>query len=148
MGFDRKKYMREYMLKRYFRMRQELVIRLGDKCAVCDSKDNLELDHVDPSKKTFKWVYLHTKTKEEIEKELLNTQLLCADCHMAKTVSEKKPFTHGTMYAWMKVKCNCDICFIAKRRWHNKRNQARVAQRQEARDLSPLQCEFESRPEH
>jgi len=36
-----------------------------------------------------------------------------------------KGFAHGTMYAWQKRRCCCDICSRAKREWNDKRNASR-----------------------
>ena len=32
---------------------------------------------------------------------------------------------HGTQYAWMKKKCNCDLCVEHKRKWNDARNERR-----------------------
>jgi len=37
----------------------------------------------------------------------------------------EKGWTHGTIYAWMKKKCKCEECLVAKRVWNDKRNAAR-----------------------
>jgi hypothetical protein len=57
--------------------------------------------------------------------ELAKCQLLCKACHLAKTVAEKEPFTHGTMYGWMRRKCGCTVCSGAKRAWYDLRNEKR-----------------------
>ena len=114
-----KEYHREYWRKR----RQEIIDYLGSKCVKCGTTDNLEIDHINPSDKSFhisKRLSLSTQ-REEVDK----CQLLCHEHHMVKTVSEKKPYTHGTIYAWMKVKCECVVCSKAKRIWYDKRNAKR-----------------------
>jgi len=47
-------YMREYMIRRYHSKRKEMIEQLGSACASCGSTDNLEIDHIDRSKKTMK----------------------------------------------------------------------------------------------
>ena len=37
------------------------------------------------------------------------------------------PFTHGTRTGWMRTKCTCAICSIAKRAWYDERNAKRRA---------------------
>jgi hypothetical protein len=39
----------------------------------------------------------------------------------------REPFTHGTVYGWMKVKCTCAVCSTAKRVWQDERNRKRRA---------------------
>lgn len=36
-----------------------------------------------------------------------------------------KGWTHGSMYAWQKKKCDCSECAQAKRAWYDKRNASR-----------------------
>jgi len=37
----------------------------------------------------------------------------------------EKGFRHGTMYGWMKKRCQCETCSMAKRSWHDARNERR-----------------------
>jgi hypothetical protein len=39
----------------------------------------------------------------------------------------EKGWRHGTIYAWMKKKCRCEVCYPAWRDWHDKRNAKRRA---------------------
>lgn len=43
----------------------------------------------------------------------------------ASYAASRPSFTHGTLYAWMKMKCDCDECLAAKRDWNDARNAAR-----------------------
>lgn len=60
-----------------------------------------------------------------VREELDKCQLLCRDCHQLKTGKENSGYTHGTIYAWMKVKCKCDTCTQAKKAWNEDRNAKR-----------------------
>lgn len=118
-----KKYHREYWQKR----RRKIIDYLGGKCVKCGATDDLEIDHIDPSKKSFhisQRLSLRTQ-KEEIDK----CQLLCEKHHIEKTVAEKKPFTHGTIYAFMKAKCVCALCVGAKDKWNANRRVVRGGKR-------------------
>lgn len=114
-----KEYHREY----YYKRRKAIIDYLGGKCVKCEETNNLEIDHVDPSNKSFnisKRLSLKNN-KDEIDK----CQLLCENCHDQKTAIENTGITHGTPVGWMKSKCQCDLCQKAKRAWHDKRNEKR-----------------------
>ena len=103
--------------------KQAIYDYMGGKCVQCGSIDNLHIDHIDPSKKTYeisKRLSLKNN-KDELDK----CQLLCKECHHKKTAEENKGFTHGTVYGWMKKKCNCELCNQAKRIWNDERNKRR-----------------------
>ena len=112
-------YFREYWAKR----REFIVNYLGGKCDICGSTENLEIDHIDPSKKSFNISPFDAldKTMSELEK----CHLLCKKHHLEKTSSENSGFTHGTMYGWMRKKCQCDLCNRARRKFHDDRNEIR-----------------------
>lgn len=118
---------------RYRRVIDGLIERLGGKCAKCEVTQNLEFDHIDWRTKIFlittNW---YIEDRVLFEAELAKCQLLCHSCHKIKTArdvseQEREPFTHGTLYGWMKRKCPCDHCESAKRTWHNERNAKRRA---------------------
>lgn len=126
-------------LERYRIFMDELIARFGGVCVQCDATDQLEFDHVDWRTKEFtiasNWA-MRDRTKFELE--LLKCQLLCSHCHEQKTQIDKQEmglvgFTHGNLYAWMKMKCECEACAIAKKEWHKKRNADR---RKKADDTS------------
>lgn len=123
-----------YMRERYTSQRRFFLALLGGKCKKCGSKTRLEFDHIDPTTKTIDIGQLFSKvTIFGALKELIGKcQILCKPCHVEKTATEsvlrnRKPIAHGTMYAWMKVKCNCPVCHTAKWAWHDRRNQTRRA---------------------
>jgi hypothetical protein len=118
-------------LERYRLFMDDLISKFGGVCMQCDASDQLEFDHVDWRTKDFtiasNWAM---KDRAKFDLELLKCQLLCSTCHEEKTQVDKQEmglvgFTHGTVYAWMKVKCECDICVGAKMAWHQERNAKR-----------------------
>ena len=95
---------------------------------MCGSKENLEIDHVDRSKKLFPvWRLWPAKLLPDVFLELDKCQLLCKTHHIEKTQrefsGEERGFQHGTMYGWMKKKCVCDECAVSKRIWYDTRNE-------------------------
>lgn len=118
---NEREYHREYSRKR----RAALLALLGEECAKCGSREDLQFDHVDPSEKSFNISSNMTASNQIVRQELAKCQLLCGDCHRAKSAVEAAGFTHGTLYGWMKKKCGCSTCFASKRRWHEARNERR-----------------------
>lgn len=114
-----KEYHREYYKKR----RQAIFDYLGGQCVTCGDTENLEVDHIDKSDKSFN---VSSKLSVKNNKaELDKCQLLCTTHHREKTGKENSGYTHGTVYAWMKAKCVCQECQTEKRRWHDVRNAKR-----------------------
>lgn len=117
---EQRAYHRAYYVKR----RQKLIDYLGGHCAVCDTTDGLHFDHINPREKSFEIksnLSLNEKTRSELDK----CQLLCEAHHLEKTARENSGFVHGSMYGWMKKKCQCDECVSAKWSWHDTRNAQR-----------------------
>lgn len=99
----RKEYAREWMASR----RSEW---FADKvCAKCGSKENLELDHIDPSQKTDHKIWSWSKDRREAE--LAKCQPLCHDCHAKKThIDRGGPWKHGASSTGYRRGCRCDPC--------------------------------------
>jgi len=123
---------KEYNARYYQKRKKKIIDFLGGRCAECGSIDNLEVDHVDWRKKSFDVLreWSTKRTWDIIQKELEKCQLLCSEHHQIKTKQDQseqktKEPNHGTIYAWMKRKCTCEICSIAKRRWYDARNKKR-----------------------
>ena len=105
------------------------------RCAQCGSREGLETDHVDPDQKSFNISRNMTVNNPLVQAELDKCQLLCSECHLAKSMDEKRArdiarngpdgFRHGSMYGWMKAKCSCSTCGQAKREWNDARNDTR-----------------------
>lgn len=112
-------YHREYYKKR----RQAIIDYLGGRCVVCGTTQDLQVDHKDPSDKSFN---ISKKMSVKNNKaELDKCQLLCATHHYEKTSEENSGYTHGTIYGWMRMKCDCSECYEAKKIWHAERNAKR-----------------------
>ena len=115
-----KEYMKNYRKKR----KLECVIKLGNCCKVCGTKDNLEFDHIDSNNKKFN-ISDFSKSKIEIDKELIKCQILCHSCHVKKSIMEgsfvkswtTKPrgVKHGTHSGYTRYKCRCNLCIQAKK---------------------------------
>lgn len=108
---------REYNVQRRNERRNYCINKLGGKCVKCGSVKKLQFDHVKPigQVRGRRISELLTCSLERLEKELINCQLLCKDCHKIKTVREDRIHadqTHGTLssYRW----CKCSICKEAK----------------------------------
>lgn len=72
---------RELKRRRY----QEARELLGGRCGRCGATSDLEIDHIDPSAKTFRITDVLTRKREVRLAELSKCQLLCTDCHADKT---------------------------------------------------------------
>lgn len=131
---------RKYMNDRYREQMDSFIQFLGGRCAKCGEVQGLNIDHVDPSAKSFDVGKLWGKGKLHLVfGELKKCQLLCDQCNRKKTdadlagiarrkvVEKNGPdgFVHGTFYAWMQKKCPCEVCYSAKREWHRDRNAKR-----------------------
>jgi hypothetical protein len=82
---------------------------LADKCcAKCGSRDRLEIDHKDPSKKLSHKIW--TWSKERREAELAKCQVLCHKHHREKTSEETRTAIHGSSRMYGRYGCRCDLC--------------------------------------
>ena len=113
-------YMREYMKQRYYKRRLKAIEYLGGKCAACENTEELEIDHIDATQKTFSlgkglagWNW------ERLQAELDKCQLLCKDCHAKKTrkdlaikLNQREHWEHGTLGGYRY--CKCQECKNAK----------------------------------
>ena len=116
-------YHRQYYVKR----RQAVIGYLGGKCVACGAVDDLQVDHIERQIKSFN-IAKRLSVKNN-KAELDKCQLLCRGCHADKTARENRDFTHGTIYGFMKVRCSCDLCVIAKSAWNNARSERRKLER-------------------
>lgn len=123
-----------YLNERYAEQRAMFIALLGGKCAVCGVKENLQIDHIYWQNKGFDVGQLWgKKSLPKVLEELDKCQLLCEDHHKLKTKQDQaemsyyKPINHGKMYAWMKLKCLCEVCTEARHTWHDQRNAKRRA---------------------
>lgn len=118
------RYHAEYHRKRYDSKRRLLELYLGGVCVACGSAESLEFDHIDPDTKSFaimaKWTQPISKLVDELDK----CQLLCADCHRAKTI-EGLSVEHGGGVSGKK-NCDCGPCRDRKREYMQGYSSARI----------------------
>ena len=74
--------------RHYIRRRAKVLEIMGGQCINCGSKDNLEIDHIDPHTKSFSISEFITHSWEKIGPELEKCQLLCKACHKAKSETD------------------------------------------------------------
>lgn len=109
------RYMREYMNKRYHRLRAEYIKSMGGECVDCGETSNLEFDHLDSSQKSFDVGRILTHAKVKREQELAKCVLRCHDCHVIKSRREDwSTVDHGEGLTG-KRNCYCDLCKPLKR---------------------------------
>lgn len=88
----------------------------GKSCVDCDSTEELELDHVDPTTKVDHRVW--SWTRERREAELIKCVARCRDHHQRKTAEENRERNggsrHGTDARYSKYGCRCDPCRAAR----------------------------------
>jgi len=101
-------YMREYMKRRYWKLKAEAHERLGGKCVKCGSTENLEIDHVDRSTKTVTVTRFCSMSRAKFLAELEKCQLLCEEHHQEKTSGEMSVDHGGGLSG--KRNCPCDLC--------------------------------------
>ena len=117
MSFQRK----QYDIDRYYKRMQEMRDYLGDCCSRCKVTVDLEIDHIDPSLKSFTLSDKWTASWNELVPELDKCQLLCKKCHLEKTST-----THGKRRMYMRG-CRCTDCKKAQSNYmrnyyNNKKN--------------------------
>ncbi len=94
------------MADRFKRRKAESIAALGGKCSKCGSVDGLQFDHKDRSAKTFEISKIWMHSKEKLTEELAKCQLLCGECHYAKTCEDLgwTPRPKSERRNWKKVK--------------------------------------------
>lgn len=88
-------------------------------CVQCGSSENLEVDHIDPTKKVTHniWSWSDKRRQEELEK----CQVLCYECHLAKTQEYARIIPPDPSLSWC-GKCKQflpldDFC-VDNKRWN------------------------------
>ena len=89
-------------------------------CAICGSKKDLQVDHVDS--KTKDPILIKRRTgniwswsEDRLNAELAKCQALCKACHRAKTRQENLSTEHGTAGMYRQRRCKCELCREWKR---------------------------------
>ncbi len=102
---------RALRIKRYSKVISEWIERLGGKCVQCSTTEDLEFDHIDPSKKEYNVSkILDSYPKEKLEEEFSKCQLLCNGCHKEKNKIDNGEAKHGSLSMYVHYKCRCDLC--------------------------------------
>ena len=84
MGYKDPTKQREY--QRLWRAKRRADFFLDKKCVECGSRENLELDHTDRSKKVSHRIWTWSKKRRLLE--ISKCQILCEACHKLKTTEE------------------------------------------------------------
>lgn len=79
---------KEKQLKQRQERREFLYEKLGNSCSVCGSTEKLEFDHINPSMKKGRQSFLSMGI-ETIKSQIDNIQVLCHNCHKAKSTAQK-----------------------------------------------------------
>lgn len=81
----------------------------GKSCVKCGSTQSLEVDHIDPALKVTHSVWSWSIPRRTVE--LAKCQVLCTECHKAKTRADRPLPEHGTISRYGSIhKCRCDLC--------------------------------------
>ena len=104
------KFTREKAYKKQLAIKFNWLLENGP-CKICGSRINLEVDHIDRSKKKDHKVW--TWSPQKREEELAKCQVLCYTCHKEKTSRENsKPKICGTVRSYW-AGCKCSECMKA-----------------------------------
>lgn len=106
----------------YMAYRSRAIAHLGGRCVRCGSEDDLEFDHVDPSKKSYSLMGRWSHGWEANLEELNKCQLLCESCH-----KDKHAPRHGTISMYRNRRCRCDEC---RKVWNQKTIEYKKAARE------------------
>lgn len=103
-------------MRRYRERRAYAIEKLGGKCVVCGSTEDLELDHINKAEKSFNITQMWSVSKERYDAELAKCQLLCHTHHVEKSHREKDwgkgygELDHGSASMYKNYGCRCDPC--------------------------------------
>ncbi len=103
-------YMREYMLVRYHKRRQEAIILLGGVCVDCGSVEDLQFDHIIAKDKTIDISKVWSCSSKRFNEEVSKCVLRCDSCHKIKSRKfDWKIVDHGGGMSG-KNRCQCAPC--------------------------------------
>jgi hypothetical protein len=118
---SRREYLQKYQPNWLNRRREEWLAANGP-CRQCRSWERLEVDHIDRAEKVTHRVWSWSKPRREAE--LAKCQVLCGDCHRAKTSAENASRAdHGTRARYQHG-CKCEPCVTANREYVRANRQA------------------------
>ena len=113
--------------ERYEEIMDLAIHHLGSRCAVCDSTEDLEIDHIDPRTKSFNISSMTCFSWEKIEIELRKCQALCVQHHREKSDKEQSVEHGGGLTG--KKDCRCELCGPLKRAYIREYMRRRRAKR-------------------
>lgn len=109
-GDKKREYQRKWIAQRkaeYFK---------GKTCTKCGTSDDLQLDHIDRTKKVSHSIWSWSQVRREAE--LDKCQVLCIPCHRTKTNDDVYgDWKHGTTRGYWRHNCRCDKCKQAVTQW-------------------------------
>jgi 5-methylcytosine-specific restriction endonuclease McrA len=142
MGFKTAEDRRIYLLNRYRNKMKELRELLGGKCSQCSSTEELQFDHVNPDSKHASISRLITNSsKADVLKELTHCQLLCKQCHLKKTSTNRE--NCGGRKEWKLVKTTGETIYCTDlSSWCKKHNYKVHTLRDIARGRNALNCDI------
>ena len=143
-----RKYNSEFNRQRYHKKKADWIASLGGRCAKCGGTDRLQIDHVNPSQKSFAISVRWSLSPERIAAELAKCQALCRACHAIKTIYDKGGVPsrglHGTPNSYRH--CPCAICKAAKSKanldYRSKNKEKIEQQRRRARQQKKASAPF------
>lgn len=126
--------MKNYMAARRVERRRQLIEMSGGSCVKCNSKEDLEFNHLDREQKLFNLSGCHLdKAWSKILDEWKKCELVCKVHHLEYTRKQYEnleirpwndntglPYVHGTVRCYQETKCKCDPCREAKRLYRSK----------------------------
>ena len=104
-------------LSYYYKKKKQIIDYMGGCCVICNSKENLEFDHIDRKTTSFRITERISYAFKKIKSELDKCQLLCYSCHRKKTSKEVEA-KHGTDSRYRHHKCRCRPCVVASYKKH------------------------------
>lgn len=125
MPYKSKEQQREYQRLWMVRRRQKYLA--GRECELCGSSESLHVDHIEPSFKVSRRIW--SWSEDRILEELSKCQILCASCHIQKTMIENNlaPSPHGSITRYRQHSCRCRICVDSEVGRVNDRRRRRIA---------------------
>ena len=88
--FDRVAYQRKWI-----KDRRDVWVHENGPCQQCGSSDRLEVDHIDPTTKSMQVRSIWSRRLDVREAELAKCQVLCFDCHLAKSKLDLRLVNQG-----------------------------------------------------
>ena len=102
---------RAYQKSLYIKRKLFAIKFLGGVCSKCQTEEDLEFDHIDPSQKDFDVSKNLKGSINRLVEELKKCQLLCRQHHASKTREESNSKrTHGKQWMAIHCKCRCTKC--------------------------------------